>query len=122
MAAVGAGKDDSSGLVFLGQGWLLGVQGGFHALGIGGAKATAEGQCLVEVCDAVVGLSLVGVAESEAFPCAGLLQGYLQASGHVGGLLMVGTGLGQCRGAEQQLAQIYSASPLHCRAVAEVAK
>ncbi len=56
--------------------------------------------------EAVVGLSLVQVAVSEAFLGAGFVQGCVQGSGDVQGVLMVGTGLGRCAGGEQQPAQI----------------
>ena len=44
---------------------VVGVQGGFHAVGVGGAEAVVEGECLVQAGDALAGLSLVQVAVSE---------------------------------------------------------
>ena len=76
----------------------MGVQGGFHALGVGGAEALIEGECLVQAGEALAGLSLVQVAVSEAFLGAGFVQGCVQGSGDVQGVLMVGTGLGRCGG------------------------
>ena len=65
-----------------------------------------EGECLVQAGEAVVGLSLVQVAVSEAFLGAGFVQGCVQGSGDVEGVLMVGAGFGRCAGGEQQPAQI----------------
>ena len=53
--------------------WLLGVQDGLDALGVGGAEALVEGECVVQAGEAVVGVSLVEVAVSEAFWCAGFV-------------------------------------------------
>ena len=79
----------------------MGVQGGVNAVGVGGVEALVEGECVLQAGDAVGGLSLVEVAVSEAFSCAGFVQGCVQGSGDVEGVLMVGTGLGRCAGGEQ---------------------
>lgn len=55
------------------MGWLLGVQGGFNAVGVGGVEAAVERECLVEAGEAVGGLSLLEVAVSEAFQGAGFV-------------------------------------------------
>ena len=71
----------------------MGVQGGVNAVGVGGVEALVEGECLVQAGEAVVGLSLVQVAVSEAFLGAGFVQGCVQGSGDVEGVLMVGSSI-----------------------------